>query len=544
MSVFSTLLPVSTPSLPSRGNGLVLALLCLSMPVAGCTLWGSSETFAATPADVLVVGLDNKPKSGDPRLIGTDANSQYLEELRFLPLVSFDPAGALRFVLAESVTPEGKLGFKVNLRKGIKTASGKEITADDVVANYQFQLTGRPNLPPSPRKGAFESVKEVKKAGTYEVLFTLKEPDAAFVTNLVIGTLPKEALDAAPEDLVGKGYESGPYVLEKATDTEWVLARNAKYGAAPFGGKMPAIDKVAFRIITDNNTRYAALMKGDLDLVQNNLDADKVVEIQKKETARFDVSTRTSQSTTFLAFNFKEARFQNPDVRTAIAKGINRDEILQYVLQGLGTKASSMFPAGVPSHIEIPDTAYDPTEAMALLDKAGLRDPDGKGPQSRFSFKLKVPTNKERIAVAKAIAGQLKRIGIDVQIESLEFSTFSKQLADGLVSAWIAPWTGYKDGDHLRFVFHSKQVPPFGGNRGFYANPKVDVLLEKAKVTLDPAARVPLYAEAQRLLSDDRPYVYLWYKLGTVVSAKGVKGFVPSSDGRYVSLTEVTKSSK
>lgn len=497
--------------------------------------------LAATPADTLVVGFDNKPKSGDPRLIGTDANSQYLEELRFLPLVSFDDAGAVRMVAAEKITADGKLGVKVKIRKGITFANGRPLTADDVVANYQLQMTGRPGLPPSPRKGAFESVKEIKKTASDEVVFVLKEPDAAFVVNLVVGILPKEALAAGPEDLVGKGYESGPYVLEKATDTEWVLAKNPKYAAAPHGGAVPKLPRVVFKIIPDNNTRYAALVKGDLDLVQNTIDADKVMEIRKKEAARFDVTTRTSSSTTFLAFNFKEKAFQNPDVRKAIAKGINRDEILQYVLQGLGSKASSMFPPGLPYHAAIPEIGYDPAGAMALLDKAGLKDPDGKGPQARLKFTLKVPTNKERIAIAKAVAGQLKRVGVDMQIESLEFGTFSKQLSDGLVAAWIAPWTGYKDPDHLRFVFHTDQAPPVGGNRGFYSNKKVDTLLDNARAELDMAKRVPLYAEAQRLLSDDSPYVYLWYKLNHVVTAKNVKGYKLYSDGRYVSLAEVSK---
>lgn len=504
------------------------------------SLW-SAQALASTPADALVVGFESKPRSGDPRLIGTDANSQYLEELRFLPLVSFDEAGAVRFVVAESVSAEGPMGVKVKIRKGVTFANGRELTADDVVANYQLQMSGRAGLPPSPRKGAFESVKEVKKTSSHEVLFVLKEPDAAFVVNLVIGILPKEALSAGPEDLTGKGYESGPFVLEKATDTEWVLARNPKYSAAPHGGAVPKLQRVVFKIITDNNTRYAALVKGDLDLVQNSIDADKVMEIRKKQAARFHVATRTSASTTSLAFNFKEKAFQNPDVRKALAKGINRDEILQYVLQGLGTKASSMFPPGLPYHVAIPDVAYDPAGAMALLDKAGLKDPDGKGPQSRLKFTLKVPTNKERIAIAKAMAGQLKRIGVDMQIESLEFGTFSKQLADGLVSAWIAPWTGYKDPDHLRFVFHTDQAPPVGGNRGFYSNKKVDALLDSARAELDMAKRVPLYADAQRLLSDDSPYVYLWYKLNHVVTAKNVKGFRLYADGRYVSLAEVSK---
>ena len=200
-----------------------------------------------------------------------------------------------------------------------------------------------------------------------------------------------------------------------------------------------------------------------------------------------------------------------------------------------------MFPSGLPYHLDLPDIAPNPKLAMELLDKAGLKDPDGNGPLSRFSVTLKVTTNKERIAVAKALGAQLKRIGIDVKIESLEFGTFNKQLADGLVAVWVSSWTGYKDPDHLRYVFDSKQTPPVGGNRGNYANTKVDKLLESAQTTAEMGKRLPLYFEAQKILNEDLPYVYLWFKLSNVVVAKNVQGFRVFADGRYTSLTEVTK---
>jgi peptide/nickel transport system substrate-binding protein len=210
-------------------------------------------------------------------------------------------------------------------------------------------------------------------------------------------------------------------------------------------------------------------------------------------------------------------------------------------LQGLGAKATSMFPEGLPYHVDLPDLAPDPKLAMELLDKVGLKDPDGKGPMPRFSFTLKVTTNKERISVAKALAAQLKRIGIEVRVESLEFGTFNKQLADGLASAWVLSWTGYKDPDHLRYVFESSQTPPVGGNRGRYSNPKVDKLLQMAQMTQQMDKRVPMYTEAQKIMAEDLPYVYLWYKYTNVVLSKAVKGYKVYSDGRYSSLTEVTK---
>lgn len=521
-----------------------LPLPCVLLAGAAPLLVGFSPRACAatTPSDTLVIGFDAKPKSSDPRLIGTDANSQYLEELRFLGLVGFDVTGSPKMVLAEKIEPHGKLEWKVKLRKGVKFANGREITAEDVVATYQFIIQGAPSFPPSPRKGAYARVKEVKKIGPHEVQFILNGPDAPFVTNLVIGILPKEALAAGPDQLTGKGYESGPFVLEKAADDAWVLAKNANYSAAVVGGKVPSLNKVTFRIITDNNTRYAALVKGDLDLVQNSLDADKVMEIQRSHKDKFNVATRTSTSTTFLGFNFKQPLFQKPQVRLALAKAINRDEILQYTLQGLGEKAAGMFPAGLPFHEKsLAPIEYDPAGAMKLLDEAGLKDPDGKGPQPRARFTIKVPTNKERIAVAKAIAGQLKRVGLDVSIESLEFGTFTKQLSDGIVAAWIAPWTGYKDPDHLNFVFHTKQAPPLGANRGHYSNPKVDALFDKGREEMEMPKRLPHYSEAQKLLAADFPYVYLWFKSANVVMAKNVKGYTLYADGRYVSLSEVTK---
>ncbi len=497
---------------------------------------------AETPKDTLVIGFESKPKSSDPRILGTDANSQYVEELRFLPLIGFDENGGMRMVVAQSLSADGSGGWKVKIRKGIKCKNGHEIDAEDVVATYNAIMSSPKDFPPSPRKGAFEKVTSVKKTAADEVQFSLSGADAAFITNLVIGILPKEALVEAPEQLLGKGYESGPFVLEKSADDEWILAKNDSYAADLVKTSKPKLNKVVFKIITDNSTRYAALVKGDLDMVQNSLDPDKVVEIQKNRADKFNVITRTAMSTTFLAFNLKNATFQNAKVRQAVAKAINRDEILQYTLQGLGEKAESMFPAAFPFHEkDIAAVKYDPEGAKKLLDEAGLKDPDGNGPLPRTRVTLKVPTNKERIAVAKAIASQLKLVGIDMQIESLEFSLFSKQLAEGQIQAWIAPWTGYKDPDHLNFVFNSKQIPPIGGNRSFYANAKVDELLEKGKTEYNSEKRHGIYSQAQKILADDAPYVYLWYKLGNAVISKNVKGYKLYSDFRYLSLTEVSK---
>ena len=152
-----------------------------------------------------------------------------------------------------------------------------------------------------------------------------------------------------------------------------------------------------------------------------------------------------------------------------------------------------------------------------------------------------MPLNRERIAVAKGIAGQLRKVGLKVKVEVLEFNMFLKHLNEGNMQAWIAPWTGYKDGDHLHFVFHSSRVPPQGANRGAYANQKLDELLDKAKSESSLSIRQKLYKQAQEMIADDIPYVFLWHRVGHVVTRKSVTGFKIYPDGRYTSLSSTEK---
>ncbi|MBM3382432.1 MAG: ABC transporter substrate-binding protein [Betaproteobacteria bacterium] len=519
--------------------------LCLSFLLAVLLLPHfralAAPSIQASLAETLRVGFETRPRSVDPRFVATDANSQYLEPLLHLPLVGFSESGEPQEIVAEKIQFTDPLTVVVKIRDGIRFAQGRSIDVDDVVATYKFVCFGALGLPPSPRRGAFERVKNIEKVSPSEMRLVLSEPDASLISNLTVGILPKEALSRKPDDLVGLGFESGPFLLKKAADDEWIIQRNGKYTGAPFGGMLPRVENVVFKILTDNNTRYAALLKGEIDLLQNSVDSDKVVEFQNRRAGEFEVQLKTSDSTAFLAFNFRHKLFQDVRVRRAIALAMNRAEILKFTLQGLGQEANSMFPPGHAFHFENKNSAeHNLREAELLLDLAGLKDSDGSaGPQPRATFNIKVPLNRERIAVAKAIAGQLKKVGLKVKVEVLEFNTFMKHLNNGNVQAWIAPWTGYKDGDHLHFVFHSKRTPPSGANRGFYSNAMLDELLDKAKSEASLEQRRRLYQEAQAIVSQELPYIFLWHRVGHVVHSRRVSGFRIFADGRYTSLTQV-----
>ncbi|MEN9809306.1 MAG: hypothetical protein RLZZ488_873 [Pseudomonadota bacterium] len=508
--------------------------------------WPCLSGSAAEVGTPLTVAFDTRPRTVDPRYVSTDANSQYLEPLLFLPLFGFTEESIPQGVVAESFTYTDAKTLFVRVREGIRFASGRHLTADDVVATYNFVLSSQPaaSLPPSPRRGTFARVATVSRVGERDVKFELSEPDASLISNLVIGILPKEALVRAPDDVFARqGFESGPFVLDRMSDSDWRLVRNEKFSGAPFGGAFPSVREIIFKILTDNNTRFAALLKGDVDLVQNSLDTDKVAELMKRSSGEFNVQLRTSDSTAFLAFNFKHKLFADVRVRRAIALAINREEILKFTLQGMGKISNSMFPEGHAFHFDNPKPLnHNLREAELLLDAAGLTDPDGaKNGKFRAEFSIKVPLNRERIAVAKGIAGQLRKVGLKVKVEVLEFNMFLKHLNEGNMQAWIAPWTGYKDGDHLHFVFHSSRVPPQGANRGAYANQKLDELLDKAKSESSLSIRQKLYKQAQEMIADDIPYVFLWHRVGHVVTRKSVTGFKIYPDGRYTSLSSTEK---
>lgn len=497
---------------------------------------------AETPSDTLVVGWEAAPKSGDPRFVGGDANAQYAEELRFVPLLGSDEEGGIRYLAAESVTTQGDgTNWTVKLRKGLRFANGKEMTSDDVVATYQRVLSETVN-PPSPRRGNFAAVDKVEVASRYEVVFRLQRPVGNFLSTLVVGILPKEAASAAPEDVNGKGYESGPYVAKVTSDTEWVLERNEKYaGNLPGIGKAK-MKKVVFKVITDDGARYSALLKGDLDLVQNSMSPEHVIELQKNHNRKFNLTTLPQTNTTALAFNMKDSVFKKKEIREAIAKAIDCDEILKFVIQGLGVPAVGMFPRGYFYFDSTLNPAvYDPKESMAILDAAGFKDPDGSGPVPRIRFTLKVDSSIARIAIAKAIAGQLKRVGLRMDIEVLERETFLDQLMNGNVAVWIQSWTGLKDPDILDSVFHSKKMPPVGSNFGFYSNPEVDKECDAGIRALDSNERREHYRKVQRIVDIEKPYVWLWHGLGFVATSKAVTGFKLYADGRYAGIVNVEK---
>jgi peptide/nickel transport system substrate-binding protein len=221
------------------------------------------------------------------------------------------------------------------------------------------------------------------------------------------------------------------------------------------------------------------------------------------------------------------------DLRRAIAKGINREEIIRFKLDGLATLATSLLSPVTAYHdASLTPIAFDREQARLLVEKLGLKG-------TRFTLKTSsVPSAVEN---GRVIANQLSAIGLTTVLQSYEWGTFYGDIQKGNFEMATMRWVGLIDPDLYRSALHSKEKPPIGRNRGHYANPALDSLLEQGLRIESEPARIRHYAQVQKTVLNDLPLIPLWYDKEVAVVATRIKGYVPPLNGDYTPLTQVEK---
>lgn len=477
---------------------------------------------------VVTLALANAPNNFDPR-VGTDEVSQRVHQLVYSNLLRLNERLEVVPGLASSWETAGDRTYLVHLRQGVRFHDGHELTSADVA--YTFTSLIDPAFV-SGRKGAYRMLDGVDALDRYTVRFRLKEPFGSFPINLVMGIVPAGAGANLRERPVG----TGPYMLaEYAVDDRVVLKPFPGYfeGPARNGG-------LVLKIVPDDTMRGLELRKGAVDLVINDLAPD--IAYQLEEGGRLRVERGPGTDYTYLGFNLRDPMLRDRRVRYAIGYAIDRDAIVKYLRRGLARPAVGVVPpTSWAFEPRVFSFTHDPARARRLLDEAGYPDPDGDGPRSRFTLSLKVSTSEFYRLQAAVIQEDLKKVGIAVDVRSYEFATLYADVLRGNFQMFTLQWVGVSDPDILRRVFHSNQMPPAGFNRGFYTNPDVDRLLDRATASIDEGERGRLYARVQQLVAEDAPYVSLWYKTNIAVAQPSVRGLrlLPSTD--FIVLKDVYK---
>jgi len=461
------------------------------------------------------------PTNLDPR-IGTDAFSEHIDFLLFDGLLQRDAHLDLAPDLATKWEMPDAQTYVFHLRHGVKFSNGQPLTSADVKFTFESIISGAIQ---TPKRGAYALVDSITTPDPWTVIFHLRAPYASFPMNLTrqaVGIVPQ---NAGP-DFARHPIGTGPFkFVSLAPDQDIVVERNPDY----FGGA-PSLQRIRFRIVPDALVRALELRKGTGDLELNSLPPDTVVALARDP--HLVVTESPGTAVDYIAFNCDDPILAHRKVRQALAYATNRQALIRYLLRGEARPADSLLP---PSHWayepNIVHYDFDPARANALLDAAGFpRGPGG----IRFHLELKTSTDESTRLLAAALQDQWRRVGVQLDLRSLEFATFYSDITQGSFQLYTLRWYGANlDPDIFEYVFSSRKMPPAGANRGHYRNPQLDVLLHEARVTTDRAKRKEILSRIQQLVAIDEPYINLWYYDNICVHRRRITNIHLSPGGNF-----------
>lgn len=417
--------------------------------------------------------------------------------------------------------------YRFTLRPGARFADGSPLEAEDAVATLRRFMDPARGSP----YGAVlrERIARIRVTGPGAFEIALQGPYASFLSHLILPVTSrayKGGRDGSSR-LIG----SGPFRLASRRPGEILLERNPHY-TPPAG-----VERVVFKVVKDENTRFLKFRKGDVDLGINVIPLDKLVRFSRPPLqAKYDVREAPGLSFQYLGFNLRDPILSRREVRQAIALAIDVDTLISYRQKGHSTRATGLLAAGSPySDPSLSPIAYDPVKARELLERAGFPLKNGR----RFSLTYKTSTDRSAVFQARVIAADLRKVGVAVEVRSYEWGTFYADIKKGNFQLYSLRWIGVSDPGFLDELLHSRKVPPGGRNRGRYANPEVDAWLEKARLEADPAVRSRLYRLVHGKVASDLPYISLWHNNNVAVVSRRLTGFRLHPSGGFEFLADV-----
>jgi peptide/nickel transport system substrate-binding protein len=502
--------------------------------LAGALALAASAACIRRPVEspnIIVMGITSGPNNLDPR-ISSDDTSQKLGQLIFSSLMTLDEHLQAVPQLAERIETVDFKSWVVTLRRGVKFHDGHELTSADVV--YTFRSLLAPGFI-SPIKGAYRMVRSIDARDRYTVVFSLDEPFVTFPANLVV---PPIAPDGAGDSFREHPIGTGPYrFVSYDVDDRLELAAFPDY----YGGR-PRNDGIIFRFVPDEIMRGLELRKGTMDLVVNDIGPDIVHQLEESPTLQTVQSPGTDYQ--YIGVNLRDPILRDVRVRRALAYAIDREAIVKYLRRGLATPAVGIMPpiawAFEPDVFQF---THDRVRAKRLLDEAGYPDPDGDGPGVRFTLSMKVQSIEFSRLQAAVIQQSLQEVGVRLDIRMYEFATLYADVLKGNFQLFTLQWAGgyAADPDIIRRVFHSQQTPPSGFNRGYFNDPHIDDLIDRATVSTDVTERRRLFSQVQKILAKDVPYISLWNKTNYAVAQRTLTGISLRPAADFLFLKDVAR---
>ena len=464
----------------------------------------------------------------------------------FERLVERTPTAQLTPGLAASWTPIGETMWEFKLRPGATWHDGEPVTPDDVA----FTIARIPNVPNSPGgyAGMIRTIARAEMVDATTLRLHTNRPSPNLPIDLVSVHIAsrKHGTGAATEDYnAGRAaIGSGPYRLQRFVNGD--RTELVRYDG--WGGAKPEWERVTFRFIPNPGTRVAALLAGDVDLIDVPPAADiprlmadpklSVSSIQGLRTIFIGMARGRATPEPFVTDNagkpFDQSPFEDVRVRRALSMAINRQAIAERVMSGTADATGQWLPPGTYSYapnVKVP--TYAPDEAKKLLAEAGF--PQG--------FKLTLHTPNDRYPndsqTAQAVAQMWTRIGVQTAIEALPWNTYSARNSKQEFSVALLGWgSNTAEAGYMLINVIGTYTPTAGrgaANARRYSNPALDSLTDRALSTFDPSQREKLLIEAVEMATSDVAIIPLHQLVNFWASKKSI-AFTPRMDERTVAM--------
>jgi len=510
--------------------------------------------------DALVWASRVEPKTLNPISAENDVYSRWITRLNiFEPLLVYDfDTMKLKPHLAESyqVSDDG-LEITFRLRDDIHFSDGVPVTADDVIFTYETIIN--PAIDAANIANLYADVEKAVKVNDRVVKFFMKRPYFKALQILSfwdVGILAKhiyEFTDAAQFNKhISNPIGSGPYIFETwDVGRQILLRRNENYW-----GSKPKLKKIVYNFFTNTLASVQALRNHEVDIIIPEPEQFADLVNDEKFTKEFYCLRYWNPGVPFfyIGWNQDTIFFRDKRVRLAITYIINREQIVQHLLEGHGEVITGPFyikgNQNDPPPIKSEPWPYDLAQAKQLLEKAGWVDSDGDGLRDKdgtaFSFRFMYSSDSAlygRLAIY--VADEAAKAGIEVVPDPLEWSVILGRLTSRQFEAYIAGWAGDTLEDPYK-LFHSSQTGPGGCNYVGIRNPQVDAITEQIRRTINDDERDKLYHRLHRILHEEQPYTFLFtrpsFRLvdrrfkNVIVHKLGLnylEWYVPQSEQRY-----------
>lgn len=473
------------------------------------TACGGEKSENLQEQSTLKVALAYKPRSFDPHR-HTDSATLAVTKQIYTNLFSLDEKGDIVPVLVESYEIKEDSSIILNLKRGIFFHDGQEMKALDVKKSLERNLT----IPVS--RILVEAIESIEVLDDYSLKINQSNSPSILLHNLahsstaIVKEVEKNEKDI---NLVG----TGAYKIK-----DWSLSERVELERFDkFYGEKPKMKEIVFLTIPETSNRLIALETKEIDIAYD-ISSNDIKGIKKNPNLK--VINEVSLGSDFITINTR--KITDKRVRQAIEYAIDKKSLVNTIYEGYGSEAKSILSPVVFGYNDDIDTReYNIEKSKDLLKEAGVKN---------LSLTLWIYDEPSRQQMAQIIQANLKEVGIDVEINVLEVSSFLQYTGMGEHDMLIGLWyvsTG--DADYGFYpLLHSTSAGAVG-NRSFYSNQEVDKLLDRARKTTSVNERKENYKKVQEIISDEVPLFPIAYKNYTIGLQKNIEGFIFNPNGNH-----------